>query len=145
MNPKHCVSLELSKKLKSCGYPQKEGEFWWINHCESLIGTGALTRKCDFYLVHSNWSDFNTEARKHFPKDMEVFVSPLASELMERLPDFIDDYQLVIRKLYNGTRVSYGESTKDEIEYFAEYTLSDTLAEMYIYLVVNKLPKETTK
>ncbi len=66
MNPNHVVSLELAKKLKEVGYPQK-GEFWWIEF---------KTNKYDLYDGHTSparWSGGRC-------------VAPLASELMERLP-----------------------------------------------------------
>jgi len=63
MDEKHCVSLELSKKLKEAKFPQK-GEFWWSLYLEVPSEGWKLMQ------FHDN-------------KDCEYVVAPLASELID--------------------------------------------------------------
>lgn len=72
----HVVSLGLSKELKEAGYPQ-EGEFWWYRYKPSGI---------KFTLLRYSHESFEYARSVNSPY-VEYFAAPLASELMERLPD----------------------------------------------------------
>jgi len=118
MNEKHVVSLELSKKLKEVGYPQEGGYFVWKEQ-----DTG-------------NWDivEIFIEMAKTSPGDFAV--APLASELMERLPDSIRDYDLIVSKLDDEFFVYYerdGVAVREGFD-FKDTNLCNALAKMYIYL-----------
>ena len=46
MNPKYVANLELSRRLKELGYPQK-GEFWWVNSSQDEGYEGEIYWLCD--------------------------------------------------------------------------------------------------
>jgi len=134
MEDRHVVSLELSKKLKEAGYLQ-EGEFWWKITPKKFNGKYAI----DFGF------SIATEGE---------FVAPLASELMERLPDNIGEFEFYLLKDGRGYLVGYcideacGDhevlhqekyAEKENPIPFIDTNLPNALAKMYIYLAEHHL------
>jgi len=125
MNDKHVVSLELSKKLKDNNYPQ-EGEFWWVGLMTDING-----KWCGHIIHKDEGFDFNTR-----------YVAPLASELMEKLPEEIitkHTYSLNIGKWNDRYNVTYNweegnDSGSLEGAFQSDNNLCDALALMWIYL-----------
>lgn len=64
---KHTTSLEISLALRDAGYPQGVSIFYWVDD-----GEGELH---DWTVVKEGWTQ------------MKKIDAPLASELMERMPD----------------------------------------------------------
>jgi len=121
MTNKHVVSLEPAKKLKEAGYPQ-EGRFWWF-----------------YDKFDHKWKIKTYPART---KRTGTFVAPLASELMERLPEEIitkHTYSLNIGKWNDRYNVTYNweegnDSGSLEGAFQSDNNLCDALALMWLYL-----------
>lgn len=123
MSPNHCVSLELSRELKENGYPQ-EGEMWWM---ESYWGDGTMIR----------W-DIVSEKDKDIGENS--CVSPLATELLERLPVPL----LVFTKMPKGKKeiqyiITYADTFGKNPATTIDESLPNALAKMWLYLRKEKL------
>jgi hypothetical protein len=126
MDPKHCVSLELAKQLKEAGFPQ-EGEFWWV----------LFEGEKEYVLFYKpeSWGFGRTVIDK--------IATPLATEIIERLPDFIinknflsvDIFELV--KLRDSYLCKYGV-----IKSLQDTNLCNVLAQMWLHLKKEGLLKE---
>ena len=100
MNEKHVTSLEISKELKKAGF-SKETEFWWSMY----------------------WKEFKLYSnRPHKEFIGEYYPAPLATEILEELPEFLD----LARQ--DDFTVSYGDG------FFEDKSLPNALALMWIYL-----------
>lgn len=121
MKEQHVVSLELAKELKEVGYPQ-EGEFWWVEFGKDL----------EFSEITAHKRAYNYEPPTRLTN------APLASEIMEKLPETIKDsqrYSVMIDKYKKGYGVNYSFMSF----HHQGDTLVDALAKMYIYLAKNNL------
>jgi len=126
---KEVANLELSKRLKELGFPQKEpGWFWYANI------TNAIYR-----LI------FLEEFDEKIDKDMEDYIKAYtSSELGEWLPIVIEDYGLSIYKTLNGWAIEYEKynfikgSRKTLVKIKCDNeTEANTRAKMLIFLVEN--------
>jgi len=122
MDTKHVASLEMAKKLKDSGWDKLTLYRWhyFKKKQNGFLEDGAV------YPTHKNC---------HY----EVFPAPLASEILEELPDKLEeacevntenmheffDAPLIIGKTF----VEYQGA-----EYFADNNLCDALAKMALYL-----------
>jgi len=114
---KHVVSLELAEKLRESGFPQL-GLFWW-----------GRIRKEDDYEISVTYPLSNKDQTYQ-----DLFVAPLASELMEELPkknkhgDF-----LTVHKVLEGYEVFFNSYYGGHSEQYND-NLCDALASMWLYL-----------
>ncbi len=102
------TSLELSKRLKEAGYPQK-GNWWWVN------AYSALTNTREWFL-----SSFKDEDDKVNPQ----IVAPTVVELGEGLPTI----EKVLQK------VSSDETWEVVLKNTKWYWNPDCLAKMWLCL-----------
>ena len=72
---KHVVSLDLALALRDAGYPQENALFYWHKR--------FLEVSCE-----EVWELKNTNKGKD---SLDVVAAPLASELMDVLPNFIEE------------------------------------------------------
>ena len=141
MIEKHCVSLELSKKLKELGVPQKS-EFYWLR--------GADPKEGIWTIVHKQIMEDVIYDKRNLPTS-----AYLASELGEMLPNYINipykngktkspNHFLVLKKYpvdkHNWGIRYYRTSRSINIEKRAD-TEADARAKMLIYLIENSLFK----
>ncbi len=120
---KHCVGLEIAKQLKKSGW-NKETEYLWIYHGDASGCRWELYRDSD-------WDD------KGF---IEQCYAPIATELLEEIPNKIESTYLSIIKMDKGTYVvQYCEEDNNTVKDFGDLSLPDALAKMWIYLKENKL------
>jgi hypothetical protein len=70
---KHCVSLEIAKQLKEGGF-KKETKFWWIKTC--------------YIDNNGNAERWILDIPKDIDKKREKILAPLATEILEELPDY---------------------------------------------------------
>lgn len=109
MNPKYVANLELSRRLKELGYPQK-GEFWWVNSSQDEGYEGEIYWLCDkkwtlcSFLpqdggevplsilkpgeAKSRYDDDAYAKEKELIKGIEYCHAPLAAEIKEKMPAF---------------------------------------------------------
>lgn len=111
----HVPSLELCIKLKEVGFPQ-ENMFSW---CRALRNSTPANE--DWNIVESSKLNWQWE------KDEKV-ASPLATELLERLPIGVDIHR---------SEVGYTCHAVNQECIAAEFTACNALAKMYIYLAKN--------
>jgi hypothetical protein len=128
MNEKHCVSLELSKRLKEVGYKQEGGFAYVKSGNPEWLPTGT-------------WGliEFSEVDRRNW----EFFVAPLASEIMERLPFIVGIYLRDNRVSVDIGMLTYIVTGKSGNPYnpigFEDDTICNNLAKMYIYLAEHNL------
>lgn len=129
MTSKHTVSLSLAKQMKKAGW-EKETLFWWVE---------ANLR--DFDLLHES------EIKKHWRGDLIKYPAPIASEILEELPDKLRiGSVLKLHKHPNHYSVFYsGLMSDDEDDFgfemliFKASTPQEALGKCWIYLKENKL------
>lgn len=105
----HCVSLETAKKMKELG---------WTKQCVFHLKEGApeielskheSIRACDLYM-------------------------PLASELIEELPNYYKGYPLLISKYKSDYSVEYGYTARGIGPIISNKSLTEALALLWISL-----------
>jgi hypothetical protein len=75
----HLVSLDLALALRDAGYPQQATFFRWIRpEGPQLTPVQKFAEQDGFILTDTNYS---------FPEEWEHYSAPLASELMEKMPE----------------------------------------------------------
>ena len=137
MIEKYVVSLDLAKKLKEAGYPQKGGGWYWYSSIEN-----ALWRLM-----------FLDEFDGEFNQDIETFLkAPLAEEILEELPKMIywkpavgnlniTGYRLTIKKdTFETGCYHVGYKNIDRIVWagnFRDNKLSNALARLWLWLKEN--------
>lgn len=140
MDAKHCVSLELSKELKANGYPQ-EGEYGWS---DLGVGVDEWKKNDTFSLVKMDYHNFCIKSLsdgKLASQEETKFVAPLASELMERLPELVKVEKLMPLGFICKTPLA--KDGDGEFMKFNDTNLCNALAKMWLYLKKNGLlPKE---
>ena len=121
---KHCVSLELAKQLKETGWKKKTEVYWDIT-------AQRITNKHNFDVTN-------------YP--LNFIPAPLATEILEELPIFIDgdkEFNLHIKKVVNndyivkyedGGSMTYEGKSGEEDYYQCDESLPNALAKMYLYL-----------
>lgn len=122
------VNLELSKKLKEAGYPQK-GNFEWT------------------YVPNDLYSENPTGSSQMIMPaigGVTGIASPTADEILDFLPAQIKNKRLQIDKMPAGefciSYIPFNASDQEEIVVFGTTpTLADTLAKMWLYLKENNL------
>lgn len=119
MNPKHVVSLEIAKQLKEAGW-KKETEFWWNWNCASA----------EWILMNENMS-----LRETYPYE-ESIAAPLATEILEELPELSEGYRLGYNKTW-WIESHIPENDQQDI-IFAANILPDALAKMWLWLKKEK-------
>ena len=130
----YVVSLELAKRLKEAGYPQ-DGEYWYYREHG---GEGEV-------LFHN---EIAAEMGHGFLPDSKIAAAPLATELLERLPQRIGinktkDFTLQVWKtdyaeyvvMYVGLDHESKLTAHDPAAH--DKSLPDALAEMYLWLKEN--------
>lgn len=106
------TSLELSKQLKECGFPQKT-DFYWSNE----IGNTEVMFSDKLHLAYNpNYLDFIPEYEEH--GDFQLIAAPTAEEILEQLPTRPKDnshMQLVIWKgsEWTGWNIAYKQMYHD--------------------------------
>lgn len=155
MNPSHVVSLELAKELKEAGF-KKETEFWWASgfsdehigwlpfggkfgEAKEKNGLGfkplvmEYPEKPVFKLLTVDDRYYNRYGEPN--KRIEFYSAPLATEVLEDLPEHIEDKGfLKIYKLANSYDISYGNIYPKN-----DNSLCDALAKCWLYLRKEKL------
>ena len=160
---KHCVSLEIAKQLKEAGW-KKETEFWWIDKisCKRIILTQGEIVYCPVDLrgllqVRTFLDKYRYALETHYftekeiiQNDWEVYFAPLATEILEELPIFLDEdkeYYLCIKPAKDVIKISYEDSDtlvftgrSGEKDYYQiDKSLPNALAKMWLYLRKEKL------
>lgn len=152
----HVVNLELSKRLKEFGYPQKSIFYWAF--LPGKNGNITIPKKDEFELFFYeeaalfDYSRYQLQIGKsHIEQyNLTYYASPTATELFENLPSRIknknpdeDDYLLKIRKLTGKTEYQvYYDALKSLFLFSIEEKLiTNALAKMWIYLKENELLK----
>ncbi len=116
------TSLELSRKLKKAGFPQKVNEFYWA---------GKVYQEEPYTLLY-------LEEIKNI-KDYEYIASPTADEILDLLPKNIGIYYLNTSKLDDSWHCTYDFVNTAKAKYerkhseFSE-TLADAAALMWLFL-----------
>jgi len=125
----HCVSLEIAKQLKEAEYPQK-GHFWWQKG--TYIGNDKRSEECFIASTKEVAGD----------KEGNFWVAPLATEILEELPDKcpIHEGELLICPAFtNGDFfVGYGEHINLQGCHIESGNLPNALAKMWLYLKKGK-------
>lgn len=76
----HVVSLPLALELRDAGYPQENALFYWVE-----IGQQMPYQDIEFsgkYLLRHR-----DHLRNEFEESRDIVAAPLASELMEKMPE----------------------------------------------------------
>lgn len=124
---KHVTSLELSKKLKELGVPQKS-YFYWCSHTSYKKGTGLIKE----YSVIPKSSSTVKYSNEH---NNIVYSAFLSSELGEMLPENTNTFKEPVgKKEWVCTRNEPREMISRRAD--AE---ANARAKMLIYLIENKL------
>jgi hypothetical protein len=119
-------SLDLCKKLKELGI-EKESQFYYFE--VNQIGKTKL--KENVWVVVHAWQ------MSWLPIDLNSAYT--ARELLECLPFYINDWDLIIKKCHKEYEVKY--CNEDDTKRFAiefDNNLSNCLAKMLIWLIENK-------
>lgn len=119
----HVVSQGLAAELKSSGWPQEGSAFYWSrydfeNEHGAYVGDGKGIEA--WMLVHGE---------DVLEIDDTFIACPLASELMERLPDFVN-----LSRSHRGCHASILDRDLEPIEEIAD-TLPDALAKLALHLM----------
>lgn len=121
---KHCVSLEIAKKLKEAGW--KKETFFILGKVEY-----GKPKKSYFELISRD----NDEQR---PIITEEYPAPLATEILEELPYTFEKYELLIKPInFNQWGIYYTDDDnklKPCLYGTSELTLPNALAKMWLYL-----------
>ena len=116
---KHCVSLEISRDLKEAGW-KKEAEFWWWRPNKTT----------------NHW-EINMFKKVSFIDDNTCICAPLATEILEELPDMSFDTgrrnNLWVVFFQNNTE---GEKVNVVCK---DKSLPNALAKMWLFLKKEKL------
>ena len=116
----HCTSLELSLVLREAGYPQENALFYYVRaklHTPKYWGLQYVDD------VKRDYDDKNK---------YEIIASPLASELMEKMPEQVAE--LLDYGDYHWKPKMWCFWKKSGDAYEAEETLPDTLARLFLHL-----------
>lgn len=117
----HVTSLELSKKISKEGW-KKPTEFWW-NH-NTYTDEWSLSD-----INKTNWACNDAETKYY-----EVIPAPLATELLEELPSWLNNNGfLQMWKPTHHWRVEYENKDKKYPQISEEY-LPNALAKMWLHL-----------
>ena len=135
--------LEISKRLRDLGYPQEGASFYWINYSFDQFTCSHVS----FYLVSAS-ELYHLRDEYSFPVDMQIIAAPLIGEMLERLPDFVNDCQLNIWKAINIFCLQYVNAKTKEAypplengAIYSEQGAANSYALMVEYLVKNNLLK----
>lgn len=114
----HTTSLKMAKRLKEAGYPQ-EGEFWWKHYEKNKVGQLPVLMPDE---------DINDSFMEDY------YAAPLATELLERIP--VRLYISKEKQPLAGNSILWHVSGQEGsgIPIFAEESLTDALAECWLYL-----------
>ncbi len=141
------VSLELSKRLKEAGYPQKDSWWSWMKYKPFQIKRDKLKDEDQYFLG----GEFFKGIREDY------FASPTADEILDQLPQHIEGKGWV--RIWTGTSgesgrgyhlgyskiLSEGGWVTIESQADSEDTLADAAAKMWLYLKENELIDNATK
>ncbi|MCK9433044.1 MAG: hypothetical protein M0R00_08810 [Candidatus Omnitrophica bacterium] len=138
---KYCVSLELAKQLKEAGW-KKETEFWWgklkTNMCNTIYAYEILHLNEDGNFVPLDYINISDNIVSK--KDCKFYPAPLATEILELLPNIINPIDDNCRGHYlsispsvsiKGWQVCYGGY---RAKVFIDKSLPNVLAKTWIYL-----------
>ena len=123
MNPKHHVSLPIAKQLAEAGIVI-ESEYYWHTH-------DGKNWVCD-------WRNFD---HRTVPAEFQVFPAPIATELLERLPDGCR-YGVNLVKLmsgYGAELTDYTQMPYKRLEFIQDKNPCDALALLLIRLTKDGL------
>lgn len=127
------VSLELAKKMKEVGWPQKESMFYWTNGNPDWA-------EASYYV--DNYSQFLIidADRARIKLDEHDYAAQTAEEVLRRLPKQLSDGSfLTISPEDDGWAVYYETSNNLPVRTCKAKTLVDACVKMYIYLAENNL------
>ncbi len=119
------ISLDNAKKLKELGVKQ-DSLFY---RCLQINGS------------EDRWINFGNDLHEY----NEIYSAFTAAELLEILPEFIRNYNLIINKESESYYVFYEEQDVDlytansKFLIFNDKNLSNSLAKTLIFLIENKL------
>jgi len=131
---KHCVSLEVAKKLKEAGWT-KETKFYWKEF--------QVTKGTDFYnphIVERHYQDLFLERNKRDCKEWldaeypnKYFSAPLATEILE-------DIFKVVSRLGSSNNCVWDDSAIPVFSCdFKSNNYINALGECWLYLKTNNL------
>jgi len=92
------VTLETAQQLKAAGFPQN-AEYYWAS------GAGSTTRSAPEQL---KWQLRTKQELKHDPAQVKRYAAPTAEDVLEQLPDRVDQHRLIILKSKGWFTVQYG-------------------------------------
>ncbi len=141
---KHTVSLKLAKQMEKLGW-EKETLFWWARNILDRKEKDA------WFLIIKKNLEYELDT-KHY----DHFSAPIASEILEELPQKIDGkspkkgWYLRIKPIKNekeGWEINYvGKKRKDMTFYYSKMstgiqgaTPAEALGKMWTYLKEEKI------
>ena len=117
----HVVSQGLAAELKEAGWPCNS-EFCWVRDTAYVDDNRVYREASEPYLM--------SRSLRGIRAGYEVIApAPLASELMERLPDFVN-----LSRSHRGCHASILDRDLEPIEEIAD-TLPDALAKLALHLM----------
>ena len=130
---KEVASLELSKKLKELGFPQKEPGWFWCLRKDSEFYDLFFTMDKMYFYKPKQYEEFFIFEYHHLQDYIKAYTN---SELGELLP-IIEDYSLSIYKTLNGWAIEY-EKYQQYVKIKCDNeTEANTRAKMLIFLREN--------
>lgn len=100
----YVVSRELAKKLKEAGYPQSTE---WFIRLQKPIGLTKIYWHGDMDYDNERFSGSKPE-QVRFREENEFFAAPMTDELLEQLPNVIEEgktvYYLLIQNPFTADR-----------------------------------------
>ena len=124
----HVPSLEWCKRLKACGFPQ-EAMYYHVKEQRKSLGD-------------PHWRLMDADTAENWVGSPEVYASPIATELMEELPDWGENRSIYVFCDCGTYFVQYREwGFGKVIADFNDDYLCNALSAMYEYLAKGGLLK----
>ncbi len=135
-----CSEINMCKRLKEAGYPQKARFSYWIKYCDNPEKPDEIA-----YFEYGSSRDGTCGLLMNGKTHIESFANPIAEEILRELPDMIEmevtnpsgnhKRYHVYASSNRGINLPKGtQSHADEHD-----TLANAEAQMWIYLKKNNL------
>ncbi len=92
------ITLETAQQLKAAGFPQN-AEYYWASGDDNPTRSATEQMK---------WRLRTKQELKQAPAQGTRYAAPTAEEVLEQLPDRVDQYRLIILKSKGWFTVQYG-------------------------------------
>lgn len=120
MLEKHCVSLEVAKRMVEVGW-KKNTQFGWVE----ILGIGNISNTHLIYYKNESAEEIAKEVGGSVLANVVkgIYSAPLATEILEELPEKV---------------IQFSECCKDPIDNIQYFSLPDALGKLWIYLQEQK-------